>query len=250
LLSFELLTQQLKRPFQYHERITSTQDIALKWLEQGAPQGAVVIADEQLSGRGRQGRTWYTPPHTALALSLILKPTIESVHQVTMLGALAIYDTITPLTPKQDAITIKWANDVKLQGGKISGILPESAWHGDKLQGVVLGMGLNIRVDFSRTDINQPVANLEQALGHPVNRVDILVKLLENLDHWTSLLGTKTLFETWAKRLETIGQNVKIGDIEGVAESVNPDGSLFVRDRDGIVHQVIAGDVLSLNTPS
>lgn len=250
MLSFEILNQRLNRPFQYYDQITSTQDVALKWLEQGAPQGAVVIADEQLSGRGRQGRTWYTPPHTAIALSMILKPPINSVHQITMLGALAIHDTITQLTAQPDGVTIKWANDVKVHGGKISGILPESAWQGDKLQGVALGIGLNIRVDFTRTDIHQPTTNLEQALGHPVNRADVLEMLLGRLDYWTPQLGSSTLFETWAGRLETIGQRVKIGAVEGIVESVQPDGSLLVRDEKDTVHPIIAGDVMSLNTPS
>lgn len=250
MLSFEGLNQRLSRPFQYYDRISSTQDIALKWLEQGAPQGAVVIADEQLNGRGRQGRTWYTPPHTAIALSLILKPIPDAVHQITMLGALAIYDAITQLTPDKNAVTIKWANDVKLHGGKISGILPEALWQGDKLQGVALGMGLNVRVDFSRTDIDQPTANLEQVLGYPINRIDLLVILLECLDFWMPQLGTNTLFETWAMRLETIGQPVQINHVKGVAEAVKPDGSLSVRDADGTIHQVIAGDIMSLNTPS
>ncbi len=250
MLSFELLSQRLTRPFQYYEQITSTQDIALKWLGQGAPQGAVVIADEQLNGRGRHGRTWYTPPHTAVAISVILKPTISAVHQVTMLGALAIYDTIANLTTDPHAVAIKWANDVKLYGGKISGILPESAWQGDQLTGVALGIGLNVRVDFSRVEVNQPTANLEAALGRSINRVDLLVSLLENIDHWTAQLGTNTLFEAWAGRLETIGQSIRIGDVQGIAEAVQPDGSLLVRHRDGVLHPVIAGDVLSLNTPS
>lgn len=250
MLSFELLHQRLNRPFQYYDQVSSTQDIALKWIEQGAPQGAVVIADEQLKGRGRQGNTWHTPPHTAIALSLILKPRPDAIHQITMLGALSIYDTIKQLAPQQDAITLKWPNDVKLHGGKISGILPESAWQGDKLQGVVLGMGLNIRVDFKRTDITQPTANLEQILGQAVNRTDVLVTLLGHLDHWTGKLGTSTLFETWAERLETIGQMVKIGAIQGIAEAVQPDGSLLVRGADGTIHPVIAGDVIPLNTPS
>ena len=141
----------LPRPVKFFSRVGSTQNIAQTWLEKGATSGSVVICDEQLAGRGRQGRVWYTPPGVAIALSVILHPPIESLSQVTMLGALAIAE----LLENQGApcVTIKWPNDVRLKGKKISGVLPEAIWEGNVLKGVVLGLGINVRNNFADTDL-------------------------------------------------------------------------------------------------
>src|SRR5690606_4117303 len=130
----------------FYERADSTNDLALAWLREGAPIGAVVIADEQLKGRGRKGRVWHTPPGVALAVSVVLRPPVDALHQVGMVGALAIADVCQQHVP--DDVAIKWPNDVQVGGRKVSGILPETAWEADRLLGVVLGMGLNVRVDF------------------------------------------------------------------------------------------------------
>jgi BirA family transcriptional regulator, biotin operon repressor / biotin---[acetyl-CoA-carboxylase] ligase len=229
------------RPVRFYPSVESTQDLALQWLREGAEAGAVVIADEQRKGRGRHGRFWYTPPGVALALSVILRPPVKVLHQVTMLGALSIYDMLGNLGA--DAVTIKWPNDVRLQGRKVSGVLPEAEWDGGKLRGVTLGIGVNVRVDFSGTEVEETAISIEPALGHPIDRTEAIALLLRHIDHWALRLGTPEIFDTWKARLETIGQRVTIGEVSGIAEAVDREGALFVRTATGERVRVLAGDV-------
>ena len=241
-LSQEKLDELLKsRPFQYFSQVESTQDVARVWLQNGADSGAVVIADEQISGRGRKGRMWHTPPGEALAISVILSPSTGVVHQIMMLGALSIVSLLHDLNAPN--VGIKWPNDVRLNGRKVCGVLPETIWQGGELEGVVLGLGLNVRVNFAGTELESSAISLESALGRSLDRGDLLVTLLEHLDYWTGHLGSPQLFEAWKDCLDTLGQHVDIGAIHGVAESVNPDGSLNIRDQGGQLQHVVAGDV-------
>ncbi len=244
MLTAEELASRLQRPMRYFPQVDSTQDLALTWLEESAPTGAVVIADEQLRGRGRNGHTWHTPPDVALALSVILKPRMEALPQVTMLGALAIAQMIEKLIPDEpDAIRIKWPNDVKLYGRKVSGILPEAAWRGERLMGVALGMGVNVRVDFAGTALEQTAISLEPALERRIDRLELIVSLLSILDEWSAWLGSDRLWQAWQSRLETIGQTVTVNNITGIAEKVDSDGALFIRDPFNQLHKIIAGDI-------
>jgi BirA family biotin operon repressor/biotin-[acetyl-CoA-carboxylase] ligase len=234
------------RPVQFFERVDSTNDIALDWLRQGAPAGAVVIADEQVKGRGRLGRQWYTPPGTALIVSIVLRPTIQQIPQLTMLGALAICEMLEHVGAED--VGIKWPNDVQLCGRKVSGVLPELVWNGNKINGAVLGLGINVRIDFGGTELADTAISIEPALGKPVSRLDLLVDLLSRVDAWTSSLGTSAVYNEWRARLRTIGQVVSVDGygyrIHGRAEDVGKDGSLLVRDAEGNVHRAVAGDVV------
>lgn len=242
-LSEDRLQERLTpRAVQFYPQVESTNDLAMEWLHQGAVSGAVVVADEQRKGRGRLGRTWHTPPGVSLAVSMILRPRPEHLPQITMLGALAIHDMLVGLGLATTGI--KWPNDVHINRRKVSGVLAEAAWTGDKLVGVVLGMGINVRADFSGSDLAQQAISIDPALGRAVDRVDLLVDLLARADVWAGQLGTKTLFTAWQSRLVTLGQTVTYGGLTGTAELVTPDGALSIRTGDGQLHRVIAGDVV------
>lgn len=230
------------RPARYYDRVDSTNDLAVEWLREGAPTGAVVIADEQLKGRGRLGRIWHTPAGMALAVSVILHPKPAVLSQVSMLGALAIVDVC--LQTGLNGVGIKWPNDVQINGRKVSGILPEVVWQGEQLLGVVLGIGLNVRNDFRDTELAQSAVTLETALGQPVDRQEILVTLLECVDAWYKHIGGNYVFDAWKGRLTTLGQQVTVlGGIQGKAETVDGEGALWVRTEDAALHRVIAGDI-------
>jgi len=233
------------RAARFYQQADSTNEIALAWLREGAITGSVVIADEQLKGRGRKGRTWHTPPGVALAVSVILHPAPESLNRVSMLGALVISELVENLGIAN--VGIKWPNDVQINGLKVSGVLPENEWDGDKLLGVVLGMGLNVRVNFAGTELENTAISVESALGKPVDRLDLLANLLTRVDHWNARLGSAELLDAWKSRLTTIGQRVTVNNVDstvhGAAEGVDEQGALLVRDQQGVLHRVIAGDI-------
>lgn len=233
------------RAVRFYPQADSTNDLALAWLRDGAASGSVVIADEQLRGRGRKGRTWHTPPGVALAVSVILHPPVTALHQVSMLGALVICELAESLNVPD--VAIKWPNDVQINGRKVSGVLPEIAWDGERLLGVVLGMGVNVRVDFSGTEVAQTAVSLETALGQPLDRAQLLAFILRRVDVWSARWGSVALLDAWKSRLNTVGQVVTVmgeaGNIHGTAQAVDASGALLVRDDHGAIQRVMAGDI-------
>jgi BirA family transcriptional regulator, biotin operon repressor / biotin---[acetyl-CoA-carboxylase] ligase len=205
-----------------------------------------------VKGRGRLGRRWHTPPRTALIVSVILRPKPEYLSQITMLGALAICDMLErlslpsyPATVNTWDVGIKWPNDVHLNGKKVSGVLSEAVWEGQELQGVVLGMGVNVRIDFSDTELADSATSIETVLGKRVERLDLLAELLAQVDSWYERLGEAFLFDSWKGRLNMLGKRVKLQDgvAGGVAESVDESGALLVRGADHQLHRLTAGDI-------
>ncbi len=238
------LAQKLgERPFKFFPSITSTQNEALEWLKNGAPQGTVVIADEQTAGRGRMGRTWHTPAGVALAMSVILKPSTSGAKHIFMAGGVAVAELLEGLDIPN--ISIKWANDVRIDGKKVSGILPEAIWEGDKLQGVVLGIGVNVRVDFTNSELATIATSIETVLNRRCDRADLLTMLLARLDYWSNRLGSDELFQAWRSRLDTLGRVVTVDGITGTATDVTYEGALVIQKSDGTTHTVIAGDISS-----
>ncbi len=241
----QIVNRVYPRPVRFFSQIGSTNDVAMEWLRNGTTQGSIVVADEQIKGKGRLGRVWHTPAGTALIVSVILHPRIEELSQITMLGALAIYDMVSQLGIKQ--VGIKWPNDVQINGLKVSGILPEVAWENEKLIGVVLGMGINVRIDFSETELVDRAVSIEPVLGRHVDRLNLLVDLLKRIDYWSERLGSTEVFDEWEKRLGTIGQQVRVQashqEVVGLAQSVDSDGALNIIKTDGSIERVIAGDI-------
>ena len=241
-LSHELLDQRLSRPFKYFDRVESTNDIAKAWLAAGAPEGAVVIANEQTRGRGRKGRAWHTPPDAGLALSLILRPDGALLPRLNMLAALSVSDLAREVGCRD--VGIKWPNDVLIKGLKVSGILPEAIWDGNQLRGAILGIGVNVRLDFSVSALCHTAISLEAVVGRRLDRCALFASLLCRIDCWYRLIDSPKLFDAWKSRLETIGKTVTVDGVEGVAMNVDTDGALLIRDEQGKIHHTGTGDLV------
>jgi BirA family biotin operon repressor/biotin-[acetyl-CoA-carboxylase] ligase len=261
LFTLDSLRQTLGgRPFRFYEQIGSTQDAAYEWalsdpdLPGGQPgqRVAVVITEEQITGRGRQGRRWHSPPRSSIMISAILKPKLvpEQLPRVVMLGALAVADTLRPLVG--DDLALKWPNDVLIEGKKVCGILAEATWVGETLAAVILGIGLNIRTDFAGIELIASATSVEAALGRPVNRLDLLQTLLARIDHWAGVIDLPVLIDTWRANLNTLGKPVRVYTephkeqspfYSGIAEAVDDNGALLVRLESGELRRVLAADV-------
>jgi BirA family biotin operon repressor/biotin-[acetyl-CoA-carboxylase] ligase len=219
----------------YFEQVGSTNDIALQWAnEKDVQDASLVLANEQISGRGRDGRKWQTPPDAALAMSLILLPKNDEKKNLTLFTALGALALLTSLkeTYTVDA-KIKWPNDVLIDGKKVAGILVETNWLGDQPQAIVLGMGINIHPEsvppVAETRI--PATSLESATGKPLQRVEVLSGLLEALFTWRPRLGADEMVTAWDEHLAYKGQQVEIQGrdgqvIQGKVLGINKDGSL------------------------
>lgn len=236
------------RAMQWHEQVTSTNDLGIAWLRDEMnppPDGAVIVADVQTRGRGRFGRNWYAPPGSALLFTYLLRPPAKYLARAGMLGALAVCEALEAIGARD--LTIKWPNDVHLDGRKVCGILPEACWQADRLLGIALGIGINVRVDFADPALAARAVSLEPALERSVDRAELLAALLERLDHWRAQLQDPALFSAWRARLNVFGRVVTVDIsgtmLSGMAEAVDETGALLLRSEDGKLERVIAGDL-------
>jgi BirA family transcriptional regulator, biotin operon repressor / biotin---[acetyl-CoA-carboxylase] ligase len=241
------------RPFRYYPQVESTQNIAREWAaEDPSLNGAVVIADEQTAGRGRQGRVWRSPPDAGLMCSVILRPQIAPEHlpRLTIAGSVAVVGAFpSEIYPR---VALKWPNDVLIGGRKVCGVLAEANWQGDDLPAVILGIGINVRADFSGSELGDSATSLEPELGRRIDRLALLAALLARVDHWAAHIDSPALMDVYACWLGTLGKRVTVYTapdkhdspaFEGVAESVAEDGALAVRLDSGEVRRIVAADV-------
>jgi len=233
------------RPTKFFRSVASTNDIGVQWLKEGALKGAVVVADEQTAGRGRMGRTWYTPPNVAIAASVLLRIDKTLLPQVNMAGTLAVSNLLQALNIAD--VTIKWSNDVLVDGKKICGILPEAVWQGDTLDGVVLGMGVNVRNDFSDTPLANTATTIEALTGKTQDRAALLAVLLFHLDDWLGKLGTSQILNAYKAQMTMLGHPIEVQRsdevIAGKALDVLENGGLVIEREDRTTITVFAGDV-------
>jgi BirA family biotin operon repressor/biotin-[acetyl-CoA-carboxylase] ligase len=252
LTSADLRAALAQHPFvteiAYHPRLDSTNTLAKRRASEGAPEGLLVIADEQTAGRGRLGRTWWAPPGSALLTSLLFRPSLppDRVQQLTMLCALAAADAVGDTTGL--AVDLKWPNDLLIRGRKLAGLLTESAFKADHLDFVIVGMGLNVNTDFAQAPpLIAPATSLWLELGHPVDRLTLLVAYLEGVTQRYGQLEAQSPYHEWASRLVTLGQPVTAHLVDqtlsGLATGVEADGALSLRTADGVVHRLLAADV-------
>ncbi len=245
-ISRNLPTRFKGRKVVYFPTLISTMDAGRQEARQGAPEGTAVFAGEQTVGKGRLKRTWVSPPGN-IAVSVIFYPAISSLPYMIMIASLAVAHAIevtTGLKPQ-----IKWPNDVQLKGKKICGILIENEIKGNRVDYVNIGIGLNVNIkvaDFP--EIASFATSLSDELGRNIPLIEVARRLLIEIEKLYFLLPDGTsLYEEWKDKLVTLGKEVHVRwgeDIyRGVAESVAPDGSLLLRQPDGSLVKIVAGDV-------
>lgn len=228
-------TDQLKKELQglplaiveYHPCITSSNDRAAELVDQGAAHLSLVVADEQTRGRGRGSRTWFTPPGEALAFSLVLRPENlldEAVSRCTGLGALAVCRAIEKIY--DIPAVIKWPNDVLLGWKKVCGVLAEAFWLGDRLDALVLGIGINVASGSVPTGgrLNFPATSLETALNKQVDRWQLLAAVLQNVIYWWQRLSESVFIQSWEQHLAFIGEQVQFFQDDGLLLNGTPLG--------------------------
>jgi BirA family transcriptional regulator, biotin operon repressor / biotin---[acetyl-CoA-carboxylase] ligase len=247
-----LTTQLLGHPTLFFASTGSTNDVALQHAAEGAAEGLLVVADEQTAGRGRLGRSWWSPPGSSLLISILLRPPIlvHQAAQLTMCLGLGAVEGIEDVTGLRAAL--KWPNDLLLDGLKLGGMLTELRTDGDRLLFAVLGLGLNANVQFPRTsELAGTATSLLLALDRPISRVTLLAAILAHTEAWyTRLLAGMPPHEAWAARLDTLGRRISVstsaGVQRGIACGVTREGALLVQDEAGVVHSVWAGDVTTM----
>ncbi len=253
-------------PVRYYNQVGSTNDEAARWADAGAPDLAVVLADEQTAGKGRSGRSWYTPPGAALAFTLVLRPLfanseakglVELLPRLSALGALAVTQALSNLYHLPAAI--KWPNDVLVSGKKVCGILVEVQWEGQNPSAVLIGIGINIAASsvdeavLPPSRLVYPAGYLEMFTGQPVARLELLHAILSALIAWRERLASPDFIKSWEERLAFMGEWVQLipdatqsgsqDRLEGQVIGLAADGSLRLRLASGKIENARFGDL-------
>lgn len=232
------------------DSVASTNDVAREMAAEGSPEGTCVVAREQTAGRGRQGRTWASPPGEGLYVSVILRPTIRAAESpvLTLAAAVAVAETLK--LDFEVTADIKWPNDVMASGRKICGILVESAIERDRLQYAVMGIGLNVAQREFPDEISAVATSLLIETGRSVTQDDVLNRLLERLRRWYEIAVTEpsTVLARW-EELSSFARGCAVRvessdwSIEGVTRGLASTGALRVELANGEIREVFSGEV-------
>ena len=237
---------------------TSSELKALAW--EGAAAGTVVLADEQTEGRGRSGRTWFSPDGLGVWMSILLQCELpaERLAPLSVAAAVSVADALRELTGLD--VRVKWPNDLLVGGRKLGGLLVESIQTaGKSVLSAVLGIGLNVNLTESDlpAELVGIATSLRSALGHPVPRLDVLRVMLLALERCFERYereGIAGFLERWEELSSTLGREVTVtpgrppagaaeriaaGTVTGLAKS----GALILEDASGATHEIWFGDI-------
>jgi BirA family biotin operon repressor/biotin-[acetyl-CoA-carboxylase] ligase len=250
-----LRTRWLARHYVHLDLTDSTNRVAFELGARGAPHGATVVAEGQSAGRGRLGRSFFSPPCVNLYTSILLRPalTLPEAPPLVLAAAVAVAETIAATVHDPAAVAIKWPNDVQLAGRKTSGILMELHAEASRVAFAVLGVGVNLNVDPAAfpAEFRDAATSVAAFEGRRVDRVAFARLLYGTLEEAIDAFvagGFERLRPRFESRFRMAGEPIRVSEaggaeLCGVALGIDGDGALRVRCDDGRIARVIAGDV-------
>lgn len=246
-----LTTKRFGKTICYQEEIDSTNSRAKILGEQGYPEGTLVVAEQQNGGRGRKGRQWISEKQSGIWMTLLLRPQIpiEKVSMLTLVAALAVANGIQEYV--DDAVQIKWPNDIVINGKKVCGILTEMSTELDTIHYVVVGIGINVHTkEFSET-VKDIATSIYLETGKHIARAELIGKILEQFqayyDQFVNTQSLEFLMEEYNSRLVNIQKEVLLieNDEEQsvLSKGIDETGALVVERENGVEERIIAGEV-------
>ena len=233
------------------ERIGSTNDVARALANSGAPAGTVVLAEEQLAGRGRGGKEWASPPGLGIWMTVILRPaSLPAPGLLPILVGLAAAEAMDAFA-KPARAQVKWPNDVHLAGRKVAGILCEGAWEADRPGAVVAGIGINSghSLDDFAPDLRDVATSLRISAGWAPPRAEVAGAVVRGILRLAAnppaQLGG-ALLDALRARDALEGREVVVTGatpVTGIALGISPAGALLVRSETGALRTIRAGTV-------
>lgn len=250
-IKWQLKTEIIGRRVYYYKETGSTNDVANKLAASGEPEGAIVIAEYQTKGRGRLGRKWISPRGKGCYLSIILRPDIlpKEVSRITLLASLSVAKTIRE-TVNLPAL-IKWPNDIMINNRKTSGILIEMNGEIDKVNFVIVGIGININTKEEL--LPEGATSLMEEKKEEVPRLEFVRALLRNFEKYYKIFNKGKIggiLKEYKQLSAILDREVEVNYhnrvISGSAIDVDNEGALILRLDSGFQERVLAGDVVML----
>jgi len=231
--------------------VESTIDIAKEKIKKNCDLPLILIAEEQITGRGRLNRSWFSPAFKGLWMTIAFPEaaSISNFGHYNYLISLVVSTAVETVTGLQ--VDFKWPNDIFINGKKICGILSENISHRGYYF-VVTGFGLNVNInetDFPN-GLERKASSLKIEMGRNIDREQLFLEILDALNiYWSNWKsnGIGNIFNKWLEKCITIGKSIEITssehNISGTAKSVLADGSLLLVDDNNIEHRIYAGDI-------
>ena len=257
-ITSNLKTEIIGKQAYYFDSIDSTQNQALKMAEDTKNNGSIIVASKQTGGKGRSGRKWISP-QGGIWLSIILQPSFDI--SITTLFPIASSLALSIAIEKTFSVKpeVKWPNDLTIKGKKIAGMLVDVSLESNKIENLVLGVGINFDVNVKQIEKSLKgtpnfygVASLEgqKQKIKPIQLVQRFLVELEKIYKSLHTKQTKKIILEWTKRSSTIGKDIELNTvtekIKGKAIKIEEDGSLIVLEGKK-THKIIAGDIIHLS---
>lgn len=230
----------------------STNTRAKELAAQGAPEGTLVIAEKQTEGRGRRGRSWFSPPGGGIYFSLILRPVISpgETPKITLMTAVVLAETLISLMKLK--LRIKWPNDILVNGKKLAGILTEISTEMDAVNYIIVGLGLNVNTQFEKfpQDIKENATSILIENGKQFPRVKLIQHYLKLYEIYYDMFKNndfEPIMKRWRELADIIGKQIRVDVIGkthiGKVVDVDNDGVLILKDDQGRLQRIFSGDV-------
>ncbi len=238
-------------PFRFFKETDSTNSQALNWVSRGAPEYSLVIAESQTAGRGRNGRKWVTTPGSSLAVTIVLHPSTREQEKLGLFSLLGGYSVLKVLEENYHInAQVKWPNDVLIENKKTAGILAESLWQGKNLQGLVLGIGINLMMpSIPSSDLLMfPATCIEAHTKDNINPVETLVSLIKALIKVRESILSPIFIQQYESSLAYKDQLITLdageGEIHsGTLRGIDDQGKIIIRIASGTEQVFPIGDV-------
>ena len=233
------------------DTVVSTNDIAINMAKCGASEGTIVVAKQQTKGRGRRGKVWLDEPGQCLLMSVVLRPDkrADELSQLTFVASLSVAEVLHQLGLQA---SLKWPNDVYVQGRKIAGILLEVAFC-DTRPAVVIGIGMNI----NQTSFPDNIADTATSIAIETKKqidpdyvANLLIDILFANYEKCLTNGFDDILIRWQMHMWGVGSNAEVisqgNNIKGTIIGIDARGALMLKNRRGYVHEILAADAVNL----
>lgn len=231
-----------------YDQVDTTQRIAHELAQQQAPEGTIVISEEQTQGRGQLGRNWYNPKRVNIAASVILRPNlpIREASKLTLTAASAFARAFNQLGLD---VSIKWPNDLLMNGKKIGGILTEMQTEGDRIQAVILGFGINVNGEHIPEELRHRATSIFLETGKAHRRSELFAHLLYELEVEYDLLlneGFVPVRRHWLEFSAYLNEPIQLSSSgalrDGMMRGISEEGALLL-ERDGRVEAIYSAEI-------